>query len=180
MKGAGIGIAKRFFVHCIACSPWRVALVLPFAFLNLRWDIRALPRQTGVYVPRRLSHVVEPTPDTSGQRGCVVDAVHRCVRWTGPGLERSREGGRVRQAGDPLGGSPPGSRIPTFRNGRAARRRRDLKSGPASVPGARQTQKRLSVIAHHVDKYIARARLKPRLENTTLVYRILGRSSIGP
>jgi hypothetical protein len=41
----------------IACYPWQVTLVIAFAWSNLRWIIGILPQQTGVYVPRRLSHV---------------------------------------------------------------------------------------------------------------------------
>ena len=44
----------------IACCPWQVALVVPFACSNLRWGIGIRPQQTGVYVPRRLSHVSGP------------------------------------------------------------------------------------------------------------------------
>jgi len=37
-------------------SPWTSPFAC-FACSNLRWVIGTLPRQTGVYVPRRLSHV---------------------------------------------------------------------------------------------------------------------------
>src|SRR6202008_2966301 len=67
-RAAGIGIAEAS-VH-IACSPWRVALVIPCAGSNLRWGIGTLPRQTGVYVPRRLSHVSGPVTCASSRRAC--------------------------------------------------------------------------------------------------------------
>jgi hypothetical protein len=44
----------------IPCSMWQVTLVITCAPSNLRWVIGILPRQTGVYVPRRLSHVSGP------------------------------------------------------------------------------------------------------------------------
>ena len=54
-NATGACTAERFFVHRL--SPWQVTLVIAFARSNLRWVIGILPRQTGVYVPRRLSHV---------------------------------------------------------------------------------------------------------------------------
>lgn len=54
-NAADVCIAERFFVHCL--FPWQVTLVIAFAWSNLRRIIGILPQQTGVYVPRRLSHV---------------------------------------------------------------------------------------------------------------------------
>jgi hypothetical protein len=49
-------------------SAWQVALVTPLACSNLRWVIGTLPRQTGVYVPRRLSRVSGPVTGASRLR----------------------------------------------------------------------------------------------------------------
>ncbi len=67
----GAYIAERFFVHFLFPVEGH-SLVIAFACSNLRWVIEILPPQTGVYVPRRLSHVSGPLTrlgPTRGRRG---------------------------------------------------------------------------------------------------------------
>jgi hypothetical protein len=63
----GIGAAEGF--HTVPALR-QLALVIPFACSNLRWGIRALPQQTGVYVPRRLNQTNGPVTDTSSDDNC--------------------------------------------------------------------------------------------------------------
>jgi hypothetical protein len=53
-RTAGMGVAND---SAHIANPGDRPLSSPFACSNLRWGIGSLPRQTGVYVPRRLSQV---------------------------------------------------------------------------------------------------------------------------
>jgi hypothetical protein len=56
----------RTIVRTLPVPHGGVAVVAPLAWSNLRWGIGTLPRQTGVFVPRRLSHVSAPVTGPVG------------------------------------------------------------------------------------------------------------------
>lgn len=66
---AGDGDANSAKYSSFTCSLWQVALVIPSVCSNLRRGFGTPPRQTGVYVPRRLSHVSGPVTGASCLRG---------------------------------------------------------------------------------------------------------------
>lgn len=58
-------------VRTLGVLPWQVAVDTPFRMLRMlesTLGIGTLPRQTGVYVPRRLSHIGGPVTGTLGRR----------------------------------------------------------------------------------------------------------------
>jgi hypothetical protein len=65
-RAAGIGLAERFYAHCL--FPMTGRSRHPFRMLESTLGTGTLPPQPGVYVPRRLSHASGPvTGDTLGR-----------------------------------------------------------------------------------------------------------------